>query len=72
MIHKMISDQFGDIALDGGESAIQIVDFLPSRFPEDVVRELFAPCGIRLLRLVCKVQDCKEGRICLWQFAGCV
>ena len=69
MIHKMTADQFGDIALDCREPGIKIVDIFPAGLPEDIVRKLFEPFGIRLLCLMCEIQDREKGRICLWQFA---
>ena len=68
MVNKAVSDKTRDIALDVNQSGVDVVDIVPVRAEEDVVRVILAPGYQCLVRLVCQVQDGQQCRICLGQY----
>lgn len=68
MVNKAVPDQARNVALDVNQSGIDVVDIVPVRAEEDVVRVILAPGCQCLVRLVCQVQDGQQCRICLRQY----
>ena len=68
MVNKAVPDKTRDIALDVNQSGVDVVDIVPVRAEEDVVRVALTPGCQCLVRLVCQIQDGQQCRICLGQY----
>ena len=68
MVNKAVPYKIRDVALDVNQSGVYVVDIVPVRAEEDVVRVSLTPGCQCLVRLVCQVQDGQHCRICLRQY----
>lgn len=68
MVNKAVSDKTRDAAFDVNQSGVDVVDIVPVRAEEDVIRVVLTPGSQCLVRLVCQVQDGQQCRICLGQY----